>query len=90
MKAAFPLERNVGKAGEKKKKKSLSKNAATKAAAQTLKSASKKKPQPQATFQHAKTVCVDTLIVGAGPAALGFLVNALKTGRLHDLVRSKD
>jgi len=30
------------------------------------------------------------LLVGAGPAALGFVVNALKTGRLHDLIRSKD
>ena len=37
-----------------------------------------------------KTIWVDTLIVGSGPAALGFLVNALKTGRLNDLIRSKD
>lgn len=37
-----------------------------------------------------KTTSVDTLVVGGGPAALGFLINALKTGRLHDLIRSKD
>ena len=33
---------------------------------------------------------VDTLIIGAGPAALGFLINALKSGRLQGLIRSKD
>ena len=37
-----------------------------------------------------KAIQVDTLVVGAGPAALGFLINALKTGRLSDLIRSKD
>jgi len=37
-----------------------------------------------------KSIWVDTLVIGSGPAALGFLVNALKTGRLNDLIRSKD
>jgi hypothetical protein len=37
-----------------------------------------------------KGIIVDTLVIGSGPAALGFLINALKTGRLSDLVRSKD
>ena len=38
----------------------------------------------------AKPIQVDTLIIGSGPAALGFLINALKTNRLNDIVRSKD
>ena len=33
---------------------------------------------------------MDTLVIGSGPAALGFLVNGLKTGRLNDIIRSKD
>lgn len=37
-----------------------------------------------------KTIYVDTLVIGSGPAALGFFVNALKTGRLNDLMRFKD
>ena len=37
-----------------------------------------------------KAIQVDTLVIGSGPAALGFLINALKTGRLSDLIRSKD
>jgi hypothetical protein len=37
-----------------------------------------------------KSIVVDTLVIGSGPAALGFLVNSLKTGRLNDLIRSKD
>ena len=37
-----------------------------------------------------KAIQVDTLVIGAGPAALGFLINGLKTGRLNDLIRSKD
>jgi hypothetical protein len=37
-----------------------------------------------------KTVSVDVLVIGSGPAALGFLINALKTGRLNDLMRTKE
>jgi hypothetical protein len=37
-----------------------------------------------------KAIHVDTLVIGSGPAALGFLINALRTGRLSDLIRSKD
>lgn len=37
-----------------------------------------------------KTISVDTLVIGAGPSALGFLINALKSGRLQSLIRSKD
>ena len=37
-----------------------------------------------------KTIFVDTLIIGSGPAALGFMINSLKSGRLNDLIRSKD
>ena len=33
---------------------------------------------------------VDTLVIGSGPSSLGFLINALRTGRLSDLIRSKD
>lgn len=37
-----------------------------------------------------KTVVVDTLVIGSGPAALGFLINALKSGRLQGLIRSRE
>lgn len=37
-----------------------------------------------------KTIPVDVLVIGSGPAALGFLVNSIKTGRLNDLMRCKD
>ena len=41
-------------------------------------------------MKASKAIQVDTLIIGSGPSALGFLVNALKTGRLADIIRSKD
>jgi len=52
-----------------------------------------KQPQPyskETSESHLKQISVDTLIIGSGPAALGFLVNAVKTGRLSDIIRSKD
>ena len=41
-------------------------------------------------MKTSKAIQVDTLIIGSGPAALGFLVNSLKSGRLNDIIRSKD
>jgi hypothetical protein len=37
-----------------------------------------------------KQITVDILIVGGGPATLGLICNAAKTGRLNELVNTGD
>ena len=43
-----------------------------------------------ANSSMSKAIEVDTLVIGSGPSTTGFLLNALKTGRLSDLIRSKE
>jgi ribulose 1,5-bisphosphate synthetase/thiazole synthase len=86
-------QRDETPAVDKRAKPSQQRNTSTQQPGKKIIDKNEKSGKPKKNTEEAlstlhNTKTVDLLIIGGGPASLGFIINALKTGRFPELIQN--